>query len=111
MLVLRTSCGSITNKTPERVNFFKDGCNVSLFPDDWNLTFFQREIKTVFKGNDRGWARSLKILLLIESGPDAFPVVNEIKIYKMSSFKSNKNIHKKDNGSYYVVSANKASSG
>ena len=28
---------------------------------------------------------------------------------KMSSFKSNENIHKKD-GSYYVVSANKASS-
>ena len=29
---------------------------------------------------------------------------------KMSSFKSNENIHKKENGSYYVVSANKASS-
>ena len=31
--------------------------------------------------------------------------------YKMSSFnKSNENIHKKEDGSYYVVSANKASS-
>ena len=27
----------------------------------------------------------------------------------MSSFKSNENIHKKEDGSYYVVSANKAS--
>ena len=34
----------------------------------------------------------------------------EIKIKKMSSFKSNKNIHKKEDGSYYVLSANKASS-
>ena len=29
---------------------------------------------------------------------------------KMSSFKNNENIHEKVNGSYYVVSANKASS-
>ena len=29
---------------------------------------------------------------------------------KMSFFKSNENIHKKEDGSYYVVSANKASS-
>ena len=29
---------------------------------------------------------------------------------KMSSFKSNENIQKKEDGSYYVVSANKASS-
>ena len=29
---------------------------------------------------------------------------------KMSSFKSNENIHKKEDRSYYVVSANKASS-
>ena len=28
----------------------------------------------------------------------------------MSSFKSNENIHKKEDGSYYVVSANRASS-
>ena len=28
----------------------------------------------------------------------------------MSSFKSNENIHNKEDGSYYVVSANKASS-
>ena len=28
---------------------------------------------------------------------------------KMSSFKSNENIHKKDDGSYYVVSANRLS--
>ena len=28
----------------------------------------------------------------------------------MGAFKSNENIHKKENGSYYVVSANKASS-
>ena len=27
----------------------------------------------------------------------------------MSSFKSNENIHKKEDGSYYVVSANKTS--
>ena len=29
---------------------------------------------------------------------------------EMLSFKSNENIHKKEGGSYYVVSANKASS-
>ena len=29
---------------------------------------------------------------------------------KLSSFKSNENIHKKEDGSYYAVSANKASS-
>ena len=35
----------------------------------------------------------------------------KIKIKKkMSSFKSNENIHKKEDGSYYVVSANKDSS-
>ena len=28
----------------------------------------------------------------------------------MSSFKSNENVHKKEDGAYYVVSANKASS-
>ena len=33
-----------------------------------------------------------------------------IKIKKLSSFKSNENIHKREDGSYYVVSANKASS-
>ena len=32
------------------------------------------------------------------------------KDQKMSSFKSNENIHKKEDGSYYVVLANKASS-
>ena len=32
------------------------------------------------------------------------------KNHKMGSFKSNENIHKKGDGSYYVVSANKASS-
>ena len=32
------------------------------------------------------------------------------QIKKMRSFKSNENIHKKEDGSYYVVSANKASS-
>ena len=37
--------------------------------------------------------------------------VNELnKNKKMISFKSNENIHKKEDGSYYVVSANKASS-
>ena len=33
-----------------------------------------------------------------------------IKSAEMRSFKSNENIHKKEGGSYYVVSANKASS-
>ena len=32
------------------------------------------------------------------------------KKQKMNSFKSNENIHKKEDGSYYVISANKASS-
>ena len=39
--------------------------------------------------------------------PDSLPL--QIK-FKMSSFKSNENIHKKEDGPYYVVSANKASS-
>ena len=34
----------------------------------------------------------------------------KIKKKKKSSFKSNENIHKKEDGSYYVVSANRASS-
>ena len=34
----------------------------------------------------------------------------QIKFKKLSSFKSNENIHKREDGSYYVVSANKASS-
>ena len=34
----------------------------------------------------------------------------QIKIKKMCSFKSNENIHKKEDGSNYVISANKASS-
>ena len=32
------------------------------------------------------------------------------KNIKMSFFKSNENVHKKENGSYYVVSGDKASS-
>ena len=36
--------------------------------------------------------------------------VNAYENKKMSSFKSNENIHKKKDGSYYVVSVNKASS-
>ena len=32
------------------------------------------------------------------------------KIKKLSSFKSNENIHKREDGSYYLLSANKASS-
>ena len=36
--------------------------------------------------------------------------VKSNKISEMRSFKSNENIHKKEGGSYYVVSANKASS-
>ena len=38
------------------------------------------------------------------------PAAVKAKKSQMSSFKSNENIHKKENGSYYVVSANKASS-
>ena len=37
-----------------------------------------------------------------------FPFTN--KIQKLSSFKSNEKIHKREDGSYYVVLANKASS-
>ena len=34
----------------------------------------------------------------------------QIKMEKMNSFKNNENIHKKEDGSYYAVSANEASS-
>ena len=37
-------------------------------------------------------------------------IVHENIKSEMRSFKSNENIHKKEGGSYYVVSANKASS-
>ena len=37
-------------------------------------------------------------------------LIQSDKIQKLSSFKSNENIHKREDGSYYVVSANKASS-
>ena len=40
---------------------------------------------------------------------NAFVKISNIKS-EMRSFKSNENIHKKEGGSYYVVSANKASS-
>ena len=46
---------------------------------------------------------------LISSAEDAEDCVANIKS-EMRSFKSNENIHKKEGGSYYVVSANKASS-
>ena len=39
-----------------------------------------------------------------------YRVIEQNKIQKLSSFKSNENIHKREDGSYYVVSANKASS-
>ena len=39
----------------------------------------------------------------------SFSQMSNIKS-EMRSFKSNENIHKKEGGSYYVVSANKASS-
>ena len=38
-----------------------------------------------------------------------FDTIENLKS-EMRSFKSNENIHKKEGGSYYVVSANKASS-
>ena len=42
--------------------------------------------------------------------PAAVKANKIIKLKKMSSFKSNENIYKKEDGPYYVVSANKASS-
>ena len=44
-----------------------------------------------------------------EGNADSLRVATNI-ISEMRSFKSNENIHKKEGGSYYVVSANKASS-
>ena len=41
---------------------------------------------------------------------EEFAFMLPIKKSEMRSFKSNENIHKKEGGSYYVVSANKASS-
>ena len=50
-----------------------------------------------------GWGQGLKCIVLQSRAN---------KNRKMSSFnfKSNENIHKKEDGSYFVVSANKASS-
>ena len=46
--------------------------------------------------------KGVKYMVIISS--------NTNKIQKLSSFKSNENIHKREDGSYYEVSANKASS-
>ena len=51
----------------------------------------------------------LKLLINLKHGEAAGPDKLN-KIQKLSSFKSNENIHKREDGSYYVVSANKASS-
>ena len=48
-------------------------------------------------------------VLLPPHGTTPAAVKSSIKS-EMRSFKSNENIHKKEGGSYYVVSANKASS-
>ena len=55
----------------------------------------------------------IKLLLFVPQGEDLsfFSFVRGTNtIQKLSSFKSNENIHKREDGSYYVVSANKASS-
>ena len=49
-------------------------------------------------------------IFFLKSSPSQKALGWVIKKKKMSSFKNNENIHKKECGSYYVVSANKASS-
>ena len=48
-------------------------------------------------------------MLEIQGLPRSVSPIIKLKS-EMRSFKSNENIHKKEGGSYYVVSANKASS-
>ena len=49
--------------------------------------------------------------IILRQGSYTGPLLENVNIKsEMRSFKSNENIHKKEGGSYYVVSANKASS-
>ena len=56
----------------------------------------------------------MRLIILLSSKTQYYP--SKTRVFpvniksEMRSFKSNENIHKKEGGSYYVVSANKASS-
>ena len=56
-----------------------------MLPDGRNLTFSREKLKRSFRGVDRGCAKSFRILLLIESGPEAFPVGSDRRIDSTSS--------------------------
>ena len=60
--------------------------------------------------NPNGCRRETKIKMTEAISSGELQVLWSKYNSKMSSFKSNENIHKKEGGSYYVVSANKASS-
>ena len=77
--------------------------------------------KMVYNSLDKNRENREKMLLTFAKNsvrskpPPSFRAVYHNKNHvitntEMSSFKSNENIHKKEDGSYYVVSANKASS-
>ena len=58
---------------------------------------------------------SYNMVLVCVPVPDVIETWSVVRFFsniksEMRSFKSNENIHKKEGGSYYVVSANKASS-
>ena len=59
-------------------------CDISLLPDRWNFLYEER-LNRSFKGDDKGCACSLRILLLIKSGPDALPLGRERSVDLTSS--------------------------
>ena len=65
-------------------------------------------VKTPLNGNYDTASNTANISANESTVPNSDKAVN--KIQKLSSFKSNENIHKREDGSYYVVSANKSSS-
>ena len=68
-------------------------------PTDQNIWFLSERIRFNY----------MNTVDINECGIKLHILIDNIKS-EMRSFKSNENIHKKEGGSYYVVSANKASS-
>ena len=81
-------------------------CHLDFFVVYENKSF---KLKFIFAGYFKCILPILKVFYYLHG--QQFPDLEKSNIKsEMRSFKSNENIHKKEGGSYYVVSANKASS-
>ena len=65
--------------------FFKIGVTLACFQIDGTLPLLREKLNRSYKGDARGCASSLRILLLIKSGPDALPVGRERSVDLTSS--------------------------